>query len=90
MKKILFMPDTHAPYHNDRAVELVREVILGWEPDILVVEGDWVDKYLHRAEAKRWPLGFGIGRMESNGVVHVTPVPIVNYKACVEGELYVG
>ena len=240
MKKILFVPDTHAPYHNKRAVELVREVILGWEPDIVVVEGDWVDnlsvsgheqakvrarnlkaemtearellaymfhgikerhfvmgnhetrldryiakrapeldgllsveemldlgewtsvtqynetlrlgklnithdvgkagqnahrsaaqsymgsaiighthrmaydvigrqagapvvaamfgwlgdanevEYLHRAEAKRWPLGFGIGRMESNGVVHVTPVPIVNYKACVEGELYCG
>lgn len=240
MKKILFVPDTHAPAHDERAVRVVESVINDWEPDILVVGGDWADnlaasdhaktragllnvkdellaaatrletlsrgikerhfimgnhetrleryiakkapeldglldiadllclqkwtsitpynetlklgklnithdvgkagqnahrsaaqsymgsaiighthrmaydvigrqagppvvaamfgwlgdyrkvEYLHRAEAKRWPLGFGIGRMEPNGVVHVTPVPIVNYKACVEGRLYVG
>lgn len=62
----------------------VVAAMFGWLGDYRKVE------YLHRAEAKRWPLGFGIGRMEPNGVVHVTPVPIVNYKACVEGRLYVG
>lgn len=240
MKKLLFLPDVHAPYHNRRALRLVHQVILEWRPDILVCLGDWLDnlavsghepakvrqaylkaeaataatvlrnltstvptrhfvmgnhetrlgryiarkapaldglldvesllglelwdsvtpynetlrlgklnithdvgkaganahrsaaasfmgstaighthrmayevigrqegppvvaamfgwlgdasevEYLHRAEAKRWPLGFGTGRMEDNGVVHVTPVPIVNYRACVEGRLYVG
>lgn len=62
----------------------VVAAMFGWLGDYRQVE------YLHRAEAKRWPLGFGIGRMEPNGVVHVTPVPIVNYKACVEGVLYGG
>lgn len=240
MKKILFVPDTHAPYHDERAVRIVEQIVNEWEPQTIVVLGDWIDnlsvsghepaktfdrnlkreaavaatrlegltrgiserhfvmgnhetrlerfiakkapeldglvniedllglgkwtsvtpynetlklgklnithdvgkagqnahrsaaqsymasaiighthrmgydvigrqagppvvaamfgwlgdyrkvEYLHRAEAKRWPLGFGIGRMEPSGVVHVTPVPIVNYKACVEGVLYVG
>lgn len=62
----------------------VVAAMFGWLGDYRKVE------YLHRAEAKRWPLGFGIGRMEPSGVVHVTPVPIVNYAACVEGVLYVG
>lgn len=240
MKKILFVPDTHAPYHDERAVRIVEQIVNEWEPQTIVVLGDWIDnlsvsghepaktfdrnlkreaavaatrlegltrgiperhfvmgnhetrlerfiakkapeldglvniedllglgkwtsvtpynetlklgklnmthdvgkagqnahrsaaqsymgsvaighthrmaydvigrqagppvvaamfgwlgdyrkvEYLHRAEAKRWPLGFGIGRMEPSGVVHVTPVPIVNYKACVEGVLHVG
>ena len=240
MKKILFVPDTHAPYHDERAVRIVEQIVNEWEPQTIVVLGDWIDnlsvsghepaktfdrnlkreaavaatrlegltrgiperhfvmgnhetrlerfiakkapeldglvniedllglgkwtsvtpynetlklgklnithdvgkagqnahrsaaqsymasaiighthrmaydvigrqagppvvaamfgwlgdyrkvEYLHRAEAKRWPLGFGIGRMEPSGVVHVTPVPIVNYKACAEGVLYVG
>lgn len=240
MKKILFIPDTHAPYHDERAVRVVEHVVNDWQPEIIVVLGDWLDnlavsghepakviernlkrevavaatrlegltrgvaqrhfvmgnhetrlerfiakkapelagmldiedmlclgkwtsvtqynetlrlgklnithdvgkagqnahrsaaqsymgstiighthrmgydvigrqagppivaamfgwlgdytevEYLHRAEAKRWPLGFGIGRMEPSGVVHVTPVPIVNYRACVEGELFDG
>ena len=238
MKKILFIPDTHAPYHDERAILLLEQVVNEWEPECIVVLGDWVDnlavsgherakvqelnlkrevalaatrlesltrgtkerhfvmgnhetrlerfiakkapeldglldiadmlclhrwtsvtpynetlklgklnithdvgkagqnahrsaaqsymasaiighthrmaydvigrqagppvvaamfgwlgdyrkvEYLHRAEAKRWPLGFGIGRMEDSGVVHVTPVPIVNYRAVVEGVLY--
>jgi predicted phosphodiesterase len=62
----------------------VVAAMFGWLGDYRAVE------YLHRAEAKRWPLGFGVGRMEASGVVHVTPVPIVNYKACVEGVLYGG
>lgn len=62
----------------------VVAAMFGWLGDYRKVE------YLHRAEAKRWPLGFGIGRMEESGVVHVTPIPIVNYKACIEGCLYGG
>lgn len=62
----------------------VVAAMFGWLGDFRKVE------YLHRAEAKRWPLGFGIGRMEESGVVHVTPIPIVNYKACIEGCLYGG
>lgn len=62
----------------------VVAAMFGWLGNFREVE------YLHRAEAKRWPLGFGIGRMEDSGVVHVTPVPIVNYRAVVEGCLYGG
>lgn len=240
VKKVLFVPDAHAPYHDERAVRIVEQVVNEWEPDVCVVLGDWLDnlavsghepakvrvrnlkrevavaaarlegltrgiqerhfvmgnhetrleryiakkapeldglldvadmlclgkwtsvtpynetlklgklnithdvgkagqnahraaaqsymasciighthrmayevmgrqvgapvvaamfgwlgnyrevEYLHRAESKRWPLGFGVGRMEASGVVHVTPVPIVNYTACVEGALFRG
>jgi predicted phosphodiesterase len=241
MKKLLIVPDTHAPYHDERAVRIVESVIDHWQPDIFVCLGDWVDNlalsghtpnkvhqgpnagkeilaaatrleslsrgikerhfimgnhetrleryiaqkapaldgmldiadalclqkwdsvtpynetlklgkvhfthdvgkagqnahrsaaasymgsvvighthrmayevvgrqagppivatmfgwlgnsaavdYLHRAEAKRWPLGFGIGYMEPSGVIHLQPVPIVNYKCVVEGRLYDG
>ena len=56
----------------------------GWLGDI-----DQVD-YMHRIKVKRhWALGFGIGYMnEKTGVAHLAPVPIVGYKAVVEGKEY--
>lgn len=40
---------------------------------------------------KDWALGFGVGYMDpSSGLAYLTPVPIVNYTACVNGRLYQG
>lgn len=44
-------------------------------------------EYAHEANSSDWVHGFGIGYMEQDGVVHVTPVPIINGKALVEGRL---
>jgi len=45
--------------------------------------------YKHRLKANRdWALGFGIGYLRPNGIVHLVPVPIVNYSCVVEGRLY--
>lgn len=44
-KKILFVPDTHAPYHDARAWKLVMKVGRVWKPDILVHIGDLADFY---------------------------------------------
>lgn len=44
--------------------------------------------YVHAAKAAEWPLGFGVGVMEPNGVVHVQPVPIIKGACCVAGEIY--
>lgn len=44
--------------------------------------------YMYKAKALRnWALGFGIGYQEANGVTHLQPVPIINYKCIVEGTL---
>lgn len=45
--------------------------------------------YMHKVVSNRtWQLGFGLGYMESNGVVHLVPCPIVDYKVVVNGKLY--
>lgn len=56
--------------------------MFGWLGDF-----DSID-YMHRMKAKReWVHGFGIGFMEPSGIVHLQPVPIVNGKCVVMGEL---
>lgn len=62
----------------------VLAAMFGWLGDYRRVD------YQHRAKAKQWPLGFGTGVMEPNGIVHIQPVPIINYRCCVFGEVYNG
>lgn len=45
MKRVLFIPDTHAPYHNKRAWRLLIRVIRKWRPHIIVFLGDFGDFY---------------------------------------------
>lgn len=46
--------------------------------------------YRHRMRARRdWCLGFGIGYMRPNGIVHVQPVPIIKYSCVIEGRLFI-
>lgn len=59
--------------------------MFGWLGDVEKVD------YMHNVNAKSdWVLGFGVGYMESNGVVHLRPCPIVEYKTVVGDRLYVG
>lgn len=56
--------------------------MFGWLGDYRQVD------YLHKAKAAQWCLGFGVGwRDRSSGIVHVHPVPIINYTCVVEGKL---
>lgn len=56
--------------------------MFGWLGDF-----DSVD-YMHEIEARsNWVHGFGIGIMETSGVVHLQPVPIVNNSCCILGEI---
>ncbi len=56
--------------------------MFGWLGDFKEID------YLHAIQAKRnWVHGFGLGFMESNGVVHLQPVPIVNGSCCVLGQI---
>jgi len=45
LKKVLFIPDVHIPYHNKRAFNLMLKVATDFKPDITVVLGDFGDFY---------------------------------------------
>ncbi len=56
--------------------------MFGWLGDF-----DKVD-YMHAIKARRdWVHGFGIGYQESNGVIHLQPIPIVEGTCVVNGKL---
>lgn len=44
-EKILFIPDTHVPYHSHEAFELAVKVAEAFKPDYLVILGDFADFY---------------------------------------------
>ena len=44
--------------------------------------------YMHRIRAmKDWHLGFGVVRVEPTGVSHLQAIPIINYRAVIDGVL---
>jgi metallophosphoesterase superfamily enzyme len=46
MKRVLFLPDAHTPYHDKRAMRLIVDQIIprfGW--DTICILGDWWDNY---------------------------------------------
>ena len=47
LKRVLFLPDAHTPYHDARALEqlIMRKVIPAFKWDTLVILGDWWDNY---------------------------------------------
>lgn len=51
-KKVLFIPDTHAPYHDKRIWALMMRVISVLKPDIIVILGDFADFYAVSSHAK--------------------------------------
>ena len=55
----------------------------GWLGDYKKVD------YRHRMRVQReWVLGFGVGYLRPNGIIHLQPIPIVKYSAVVEGRLF--
>jgi len=45
--------------------------------------------YRHRMRARRdWVLGFGLGYLRPNGIIHLCPIPIVRYSCVIEGRLF--
>ena len=55
----------------------------GWGGDVSKID------YMHQAKAKKdWMLGFGVGYLEPNGIVHLQVVPVVKYKCVVDGKFF--
>jgi hypothetical protein len=56
--------------------------MLGWLGDKRMAE------YLYKSKKTTgWHLGFGVGYQEPNGTVHVSPIPIIDYRCVIEGAL---
>ena len=77
--------------HTHRLAYIVEGTAIGI-PHISASFGWLGDKtqadYMHRIKANRdWALGFGVGYQRGNGVIHVQPVPIINYSVVVNGKL---
>lgn len=47
LKRILFIPDAHTPYHDRRALEdlIIGQVIPAFDWDTICILGDWWDNY---------------------------------------------
>ncbi len=45
MEKIAFIPDPHRPYHSKPAWDLFMHSMIEWQPDTIVIQGDWADFY---------------------------------------------
>ena len=45
MERILVIPDTHVPYHDPKALSLVRKVARHFRPEHMVIIGDFADFY---------------------------------------------
>lgn len=52
LEKILFIPDTHSPYHDVRAINLVRKVAKRFKASILCIGGDFADFYAVSSHSK--------------------------------------
>lgn len=52
VEKILFIPDTHVPYHDKRAFDLVMKVGEMFKPDHVIILGDFIDMYTVSSHSK--------------------------------------
>ncbi len=44
-KKVLFVPDIHAPFHDNQALRCLYSFISWWNPDEIFILGDTIDFY---------------------------------------------
>jgi predicted phosphodiesterase len=52
LERILFIPDTHRPYHSKPAWQMMLQAARAWEPDVIVVLGDFADFYAVSSHSK--------------------------------------
>lgn len=52
IRRVLFVPDTHAPYHSKRAWALMLKAARFFAPDTIVILGDFADFYSVSAHTK--------------------------------------
>lgn len=52
LERILLIPDTHVPYHDKRALDLVHKVAKSFKPHQIVIGGDFIDNYTVSSHSK--------------------------------------
>lgn len=52
LRRVLFVPDTHAPYHDEAAFQLMLRAGALLQPDIVMVMGDFADFYAVSSHSK--------------------------------------
>ena len=52
LKKVLFIPDTHRPYHDKKAWKLLLKVGKSFKPDTVVILGDFADMFSVSSHSK--------------------------------------
>ena len=52
LRRILFVPDTHVPYHSKRAFALMLKAAAVFQPDTVVILGDFADCYSISSHSK--------------------------------------
>jgi Icc-related predicted phosphoesterase len=52
MKKVLFIPDTHVPYHDVKKFKLMIRAAKAFKPEILIIGGDFADFYQVSSHSK--------------------------------------
>lgn len=52
LQKILFVPDSHHPYHDKRAWKLMLKAAQAFKPDIINIQGDFADFYAVSSHSK--------------------------------------
>ena len=79
--------------HTHRCAVTYKTTVTGRQY-VAAMFGHLLDKkmaeYMHKVATNDWMLGFGLGYEESNGVMHLKPCPIIDYKVEVNGRLIKG
>lgn len=65
LSRILIIPDTHVPYHDERAWLLLLQVAQAFGFDYVIVVGDFLDCYYVSAHSKS-PSRVRVVRLESD------------------------
>jgi len=68
-------------YRGNAAGKAHIGAMFGWLGDLESID------YTHRVKAQQWQHGFGIGYLLKSGVVHLSPIPIIEGACHVEGSL---
>lgn len=56
LRRVLFIPDTHIPFNDKRATNLMMKAAANFQPDVVVIMGDFADFYAvssHDKDPKR-------------------------------------
>lgn len=59
-KRILVIPDTHTPFHDPKAVAIMKDVAKDFKPNEVVYIGDWFDCYCVSNYDKDPMVNFGL------------------------------